>query len=139
MRQISHACSELEVFVDKTVRGLAHAQTERGNKRSSTTKKREISCTLLSINLHFSVRIRNSAKFRCNQSWILAFYKLPYIIKSSENGICFFRKKQMPLLEAFACFFYCYLSSENGICFFRKKQMPLLEAFAWVSWLLSVL
>ena len=40
--------------MDKTVRGLARAQTERGNTRDGATKKREISLTLLSINLHFS-------------------------------------------------------------------------------------
>ena len=34
---------------------LHAAQTERGNARGGATKKREISCTLLSINLHFSV------------------------------------------------------------------------------------
>ena len=115
--------TELKVFVDKTVRG--RARTERGNARGGAPKKREISRSLLSINLHFSVYpipdtwnaffrlefhitekltndfsvilnfrlksafhvsgigcIRNSAKFRCNQSWILACYKLPYIIKS---------------------------------------------------------
>ena len=39
--------------MDKTVRG--RAQTEKGNKCGGATKKREISRTLLSINLHFSV------------------------------------------------------------------------------------
>ena len=34
---------------------LRAAQTERGNARRGATKKREISRTLLSINLHFSV------------------------------------------------------------------------------------
>ena len=34
---------------------LRAAQTERGNARGGATKKREISRTLLSINLHFSV------------------------------------------------------------------------------------
>ena len=34
---------------------LCAAQTERGNARGGATKKREISCTLLSINLHFSL------------------------------------------------------------------------------------
>ena len=43
--------TKLEVFVDKTVRG--RARTQRGNTRGGTTKKREISRTLLSINLHF--------------------------------------------------------------------------------------
>ena len=42
--------------MDKTVRGL-RAQTKRGNTRGGATKKREISLTLLSINLHFSVCI----------------------------------------------------------------------------------
>ena len=35
---------------------LRAAQTERGNARHGATKKREISRTLLSINLHFSVQ-----------------------------------------------------------------------------------
>ena len=48
-------CYLLEVFVDKTVRGLAGTQTERGNKCGGATKKCEISRTLLSINLHFLV------------------------------------------------------------------------------------
>ena len=39
--------------MDKTVRG--RARMERGNTRGGATKKREISCTLLSINLHFLV------------------------------------------------------------------------------------
>ena len=34
---------------------LRAAQTERGNARGGATKEREISRTLLSINLHFSV------------------------------------------------------------------------------------
>ena len=41
--------TELEEFVDKTVRGLARAQTDT---RGGATKKHEISRTLLSINLH---------------------------------------------------------------------------------------
>ena len=40
--------------MDKTVRG--RARTERGNTRGGATKKRKISRTLLSINLHFSVQ-----------------------------------------------------------------------------------
>ena len=43
--------------MDKTVRGLVRAQTERGNTHGGATKKREISLTLLSINLHFSVHL----------------------------------------------------------------------------------
>ena len=39
--------------MDKTVRG--RARTERGNTRAGATKKRKISCTLLSRNLHFLV------------------------------------------------------------------------------------
>ena len=46
-------CTEVEVFLDKRVRETR--QTERGNTRGGATKKREISRTLLSINLHFSV------------------------------------------------------------------------------------
>ena len=34
---------------------LSGAQTERGNTGGGATKKREISCTSLNINLHFSV------------------------------------------------------------------------------------
>ena len=41
--------TELEVFVDKTVRGHARAQTERGNSRGGATKKREISRTLFAF------------------------------------------------------------------------------------------
>ena len=41
---------------------------------------------------------------------------------SSENGICFFRKKQMPLLKAFALVLDSYLSSENGIFFSGKSK-----------------
>ena len=41
----------IKIFVDSQAR----AQTERGNTRGGATKKREISRTLLSINLHFSV------------------------------------------------------------------------------------
>ena len=41
--------------MDKTVRG--RAQTEKGNKCGGATKKREISRTLLSINLHFLVHV----------------------------------------------------------------------------------
>ena len=53
-------CTKLEVFVDKTVRG--RARTERGNTRGGATKKREISLTLLSINLHFSVQGLNQPR-----------------------------------------------------------------------------
>ena len=45
--------TEVEVFLAKRVRGTR--QTERGNRRGGATKKCEISRTLLSINLHFSV------------------------------------------------------------------------------------
>ena len=42
---------------------LCAAQTETGNTRGGATKKREISCTLLSINLHFSIHeTRNVAQ-----------------------------------------------------------------------------
>ena len=47
---------------------------------------------------------------------------------SSEKSKCHSRR---PLL--------LFLDSENGICFFWKKQMPPLEAFAWVFGLLSVI
>ena len=43
----------MEVFLDKRVRETR--QTPGANSRRGTTKKREISRTLLSINLHFSV------------------------------------------------------------------------------------
>ena len=43
--------TKVEVFVDQSVRG--RARTERGNTRGGATKKREISRTTLSINLHF--------------------------------------------------------------------------------------
>ena len=46
--------TKVEVFVDKKVR--RHAWTERGNTRGAK-KKREISRTLLSINIHFSVDV----------------------------------------------------------------------------------
>ena len=45
--------TKLEVSVDKTVRG--RVRTERGNRGGGATKKREISRTLFSINLHFLV------------------------------------------------------------------------------------
>ena len=82
LRQISHECTELEVFVDKTVCGLPHAdregkQARRHNKKAWNFPHPFIhNSTLLST--------RNSAKFRCNQSWILACYKLPYIIKCRQ-------------------------------------------------------
>ena len=46
--------TKVEVFLDKGVRETR--QTERGNTRSGATKKREISRTLLSINIHSSVK-----------------------------------------------------------------------------------
>ena len=45
--------TEVEVFLDKRVRETR--QMARANSRRGATKKREISRTLLSINLHFSV------------------------------------------------------------------------------------
>ena len=62
MPEIKRYCTELEVFVDKTVCGLARAQTERGNTRGRATKKCDISCTLLSINLHFLVDLTHQCK-----------------------------------------------------------------------------
>ena len=47
------AATKVEVFLDKRVRETR--QAAGANSRSGTTKKREISRTLLSINLHFSV------------------------------------------------------------------------------------
>ena len=46
-------CTEVEVFLDKRVRETH--QTAGANSRRGATKKRDISRTLLSINLHFSV------------------------------------------------------------------------------------
>ena len=45
--------TEAEVFLDKKVRETR--QTAGANSRRGASKKREISRTLLSINLHFSV------------------------------------------------------------------------------------
>ena len=45
--------TKVEVFLDKEVGETR--QMERGNTRGGATKKREISRTLLSINLHFLV------------------------------------------------------------------------------------
>ena len=50
--------------MDKTVRG--RARMERGNTHSGTTKKSEISRTLLSINLHFSVHL-NAPPYLCGE------------------------------------------------------------------------
>ena len=44
------SCTEVEVFMEKGVRG--RAQTAGANSRRGATKKREISRTLFSINLH---------------------------------------------------------------------------------------
>ena len=54
---LSHlmGCTEVEVFLDKRVRETR--QTAGANLHRGATKKREISWTLLSINLHFSVQI----------------------------------------------------------------------------------
>ena len=52
--------------MDKTVRGCA--RTERGNTRGGATKKREISPTLLSINLHFSVQYPDICLVFCDCS-----------------------------------------------------------------------
>ena len=46
-------CTEVEVFLDKRVCEMC--QTAGANSRRGATKKRKISWTLLSINLHFSV------------------------------------------------------------------------------------
>ena len=46
--------TKAEVFVEKEVRG--RAWTGRGNTRGGPTKKREISCSLFPINLHFLVQ-----------------------------------------------------------------------------------
>ena len=43
------------LWIKRCVDSRARAQTERGNTCGGATKKREISRTLLSINLHFSV------------------------------------------------------------------------------------
>ena len=47
--------TEVEVFLDKGVRETR--QAPGANSRRGATKKREISRTLLSINLHFSVHL----------------------------------------------------------------------------------
>ena len=52
--------------MDKTVRG--RTRTERGNTRGGATKKRKISRTLLSINLHFSVHVLGTARGRGKKS-----------------------------------------------------------------------
>ena len=52
-REYSYS-TEVEVFLDKRVREMR--QTAGANSRRGATKKREISRTLLSINLHFSVQ-----------------------------------------------------------------------------------
>ena len=46
-------CTEVEVFLDKRVREMR--QTAGVSSSRGATKKRKISQTLLSINLHFSV------------------------------------------------------------------------------------
>ena len=107
---------------------------------------------------HLKMEFSFFGKSKC-YSWrpLLGFHD-SYL--SSENGIFFFRKKQMPPLKglcagywnlichlrmAFAFFgkskchswrplleFHAtYLSSENGICFFRIKQMPPLEGLCF--------
>ena len=51
--QRNRLCTEVEVFLDKRVREMR--QTAGANSRRGATKKHEISRTLLSINIHFSV------------------------------------------------------------------------------------
>ena len=48
--------TKVELFMEKGVRG--RAQTAGANSRRSATKKREISRTLFSINLHFWTTVR---------------------------------------------------------------------------------
>ena len=113
---------------------------------------------------HLRMAFAFSGKSKCHSWRSLPGFLDSYL--SSENGIFFFWKKQMLLLEALAWISWLlsfiwewnflfpkkanatpqralrgllesYLSSENGICFFWKKQMPLLEALAWISCHLS--
>ena len=53
--RVSGISTEVEVFLDKRV--CETRQTVGANSRRGATKKREISQTLLSINLHFSVAV----------------------------------------------------------------------------------
>ena len=61
VKSIKTDTTEPEVFLDKRVHETR--QTERENMRGGATKKREISRTLLSINLHFSVYIKKSSLY----------------------------------------------------------------------------
>ena len=49
--------------MDKTVRGRARTWTERGNMRGGATLKRQISRTLLSINLHILVILHSCIEY----------------------------------------------------------------------------
>ena len=64
-QRVSH--TEVEVFLDKRVRETR--QMAGANSHRGATKKREISRTLLSINLHFSIHTAiTSQTFAMNES-----------------------------------------------------------------------
>ena len=69
-------CTEVEVFLDKRVREMR--QTAGANARRGATKKRDISRTLLSINLHFSVypSHTNNAQIREGGGSLVSMKKL---------------------------------------------------------------
>ena len=78
----------MDVFLDKIVRETR--RRERGNVRGGAIKKREISRTLLSINLHFSVLfVRKFAAFFDSPSPVLCGRHIwkPPNVKEGRRGI----------------------------------------------------
>ena len=88
LRKYVALSAEVEVFLDKRVRETR--QTAGANSRHGATKKREISRTLLSINLHFSVLIsKTTGSPRCparvREPWLLIIHGMA---AKGETRLC---------------------------------------------------
>ena len=95
----------------------SRAQTERGNTRGGATKKRKISRTLLSINLHFSVHVLGTARGRGKKSQNLVdvIYGSPLTRRPSP-----LQRTKYPRDAALAT-----CDAISSVCSFRLPTSPL--------------